>query len=87
MLRKVTLFTILIVTLIPVWQTASAQTAKNPPLIVQIRRELGSLAGDLFALTASGAGTLTRLTNYGYNEAPNLSPDGKTVAYSSYSSQ
>ncbi len=59
---------------------------QEPPLILAIA--LGNITnysyGDLWAWTGLGQ-PLRRLTNWGYNFSPTVSPDGKWVAYSSLS--
>jgi dipeptidyl aminopeptidase/acylaminoacyl peptidase len=54
------------------------QAARNP-LFLQLGDDFG---GDIFSYTPTVG--LKNLTVYGYNGVPILSPDGKTIAYSSY---
>jgi hypothetical protein len=54
---------------------AQAQPSPQAPLILNIQ-------GDLWAWAGPGA-ELQRRTNWGYNKAPILSPDGKQIAYKS----
>jgi dipeptidyl aminopeptidase/acylaminoacyl peptidase len=55
--------------------TAQAQPSQQAPLILNIQ-------GDLWAWAGPGT-KLQRRTNWGYNKAPVVSPDGKQIAYKS----
>jgi dipeptidyl aminopeptidase/acylaminoacyl peptidase len=55
--------------------TAQAQPPQQAPLILNIQ-------GDLWAWAGPGT-KLQRRTNWGYNKAPVVSPDGKQIAYKS----
>ena len=60
------------------WGGPNKTQAASAALFMQLGDDFG---GDIFAY--SGA-SLKNITGYGYNGIPLLSPDGKTIAYSSY---